>query len=111
MTISVALAINRKLVIGIINAPCIGKLYAACKNQGATLNGKPMKVSNCEKLEVAQCILEVWSRDPPESEKIQIHNFQQLIGKTHSLRCYGSAAINLAFVAAGQCDIYCHSGK
>ena len=46
VTISVGLTINGKLVIGIINAPCIGKLYAAVKGRGATCNGKPMKVWN-----------------------------------------------------------------
>ena len=48
VTISVGLTINGKLVIGIINAPCIGKLYAAVKGRGATCNGKPMKVWNNE---------------------------------------------------------------
>lgn len=44
VTISVALAINRKLVMGIIAAPCIGKVYTAIKGQGAKLNGKPITV-------------------------------------------------------------------
>ena len=44
MTISVGLAINNRLVIGIISAPCIGKLFAAVKGRGATCNGKPIKV-------------------------------------------------------------------
>lgn len=44
VTISVALAINHRLVIGIIAAPCIGKIYTAIKGQGAKLNGKPIKV-------------------------------------------------------------------
>ena len=44
VTISVGLTINGKLIIGIISAPCIGKLYAAVKGQGATCNGIPMKV-------------------------------------------------------------------
>ena len=96
-----ALAINRKLVIGIISAPCIGKLYAACKNGGATINGKPMRVSNCEKIELAQCIFEVWSRDGADSEAIQLHNMKQIVSKVHSVRTLGSACLNLAFVAAG----------
>ena len=96
-----ALAINRKLVIGIISAPCIGKLYAAYKNGGATINGKPMRVSNCEKIELAQCIFEVWSRDGADSEAIQLHNMKQIVSKVHSVRTLGSACLNLAFVAAG----------
>jgi fructose-1,6-bisphosphatase/inositol monophosphatase family enzyme len=43
VSISVALAIGRRLVLGIISAPCLGKTYSAIKGRGATLNGKPMK--------------------------------------------------------------------
>ena len=37
---SVGLAINKKLVLGIINAPCIDKCYSAIKGKGAFLNGE-----------------------------------------------------------------------
>jgi len=110
VTISVALAINRRLVLGIISAPCIGKLYAARKNHGATLNGKPIKVSNCEKLNLAQCILEFWSCSGKDHEEKQLYNAKQLISKVHSLRSIGSACLNLAFIAAGNSDIYCQAG-
>ena len=104
------MAINRRLVLGIISAPCIGKLYAARKNHGATLNGKPIKVSNCEKLNLAQCILEFWSCSGKDHEEKQLYNAKQLIGKVHSLRSIGSACLNLAFIAAGNSDIYCQAG-
>jgi len=110
VSISVGLTINGKLVIGIINAPCIGKLYAAVKGRGATCNSKPIKVSNCTQLSLAQCILEVWSRDGAESEAKQQANFSSIVSKVHSVRCLGSACLNLAFVAAGNSDIYCHAG-
>ena len=70
---------------------------------------KPHKfqVSDCTELKLAQCIFEVW---PDMNEQIQNHNFATLSRQVHSLRCYGSAALNLAFVAAGYADIYCHIG-
>ena len=89
MTTSVALAINRRIVIGIINAPCIGKLFAAVKGRGATLNDKPIKVSLCTELSMAQCIMEVWSRDGAKQEEKQLENFRTLISKVHSFRTYG----------------------
>jgi len=110
VTISVGLTINGKLVIGIISAPCIGKLYAAVKGRGATCNSKPIKVSNCTQLSLAQCILEVWSRDGAESEAKQQANFSSIVSKVHSVRSLGSACLNFAFVAAGNSDVYCHAG-
>lgn len=107
VTISVALAINKKIVLGIVSAPCIGKTFTAIKGQGCKLNGQNVKVSECKDLKLAQCILEVW---PDMKETIQNHNFATIVKQTHSLRCYGSAALNLAFVAAGYADIYCQVG-
>ena len=77
VTISVALAINKKIVLGIVSAPCIGKTFTAIKGQGCKLNGQNVKVSECKELKLAQCILEVW---PDMKETIQNHNFAT-IGK------------------------------
>jgi len=107
VTISVALAIDKKLVLGIIAAPCIGQTFTAIHGQGSKLNDKPIKVSDCTKLKLAQCIFEVW---PDMKEEIQNHNFATIVKNVHSMRCYGSAALNLAFVAAGYADIYCQVG-
>ena len=107
VTISVALAINKKIVLGIVAAPCIGKTFTAIKGQGCKLNGQHIKVSDCKQLKLASCILEVW---PDMKEEIQNHNFATIAKQVHSLRSYGSAALNLAFVAAGYADIYCQTG-
>ncbi len=110
VSISVCLAINKQLVIGIISLPVLGRLYSAIKGQGATMNGKPIKVSNCTEVGQAQVIFEAWSRDGQVSEQRQINNFSQIVAKAHSIRCMGSAAINLAFLANGHCDLYHHVG-
>ena len=81
VTISVALAINKKIVLGIVSAPCIGKTFTAIKGQGCKLNGQNIKVSECKELKLAQCILEVW---PDMKETIQNHNFAT-IGNVCSL--------------------------
>ena len=46
VTISVALAIDKKIVAGIVAAPCIGKTFTAIQGKGSQLNGKPIHVSN-----------------------------------------------------------------
>ena len=44
-SISVGLVVNKRVVIGIVFAPIIGRLYTAIKGKGAKLNGKPIKVT------------------------------------------------------------------
>jgi len=70
VTISVALAINKKIVLGIVSAPCIGETFTAITGQGCKLNGQKVNVSECKELKFAQCILEVGPRRP-----MQNHNF------------------------------------
>ncbi len=43
--IAVALVVNGRPLLGIVHAPALGETYVAVKGAGATLNGKPTKVS------------------------------------------------------------------
>jgi fructose-1,6-bisphosphatase/inositol monophosphatase family enzyme len=45
-SISVGLAINRRLVLGIVSVPMIGHTYTAIKGKGAFLNGDQVTVSS-----------------------------------------------------------------
>ena len=38
------LTVNRKLVLGVVNCPLIGKLYSATKEGGAFCNGDKIRV-------------------------------------------------------------------
>lgn len=43
--ISVGLAINKELVVGVVYNPIANEMYSAFKGHGAYLNGKPIQVS------------------------------------------------------------------
>jgi fructose-1,6-bisphosphatase/inositol monophosphatase family enzyme len=43
--ISVALAVNRRIEIGVVHVPVLDQLFVARKGKGATLNGKKIKVA------------------------------------------------------------------
>lgn len=48
--ISIGLAINKQIVLGIVNTPAQNKIYTAKLGQGAFCNGEPIHVSDCEKV-------------------------------------------------------------
>lgn len=50
--ISVGLAINRELVVGIIYSPIENHMYSAWKGHGAFLNGERIHVSKCAKVAI-----------------------------------------------------------
>jgi hypothetical protein len=43
--VSIGLAINRKIVLGVISVPLIGHTYTAIKGRGAFLNGDQVSIS------------------------------------------------------------------
>lgn len=43
--ISIALAVNKQIVIGIVYNACIDEMFTAKRGKGAFLNGKPIHVS------------------------------------------------------------------
>lgn len=115
VSISVALAIGRKIVIGIVCIPTYGQMYTAIRGQGAKLNGKTISVRrDCKSLNQALVIFELHPRAGEKGfEKLVDHQMEtlgHLMKHSHGFRCLGSAAINLAFVAAGQADTYFHNG-
>ena len=43
--VSIALAVNKQPVVGVVFNPILKELFSAVKGKGATLNGSPIKVS------------------------------------------------------------------
>jgi len=110
ISISVALTINKCLEIGIIYLPALNMMYTARKGKGAELNGKKISVSGCKDLSSAMFLQEIWARSGnTKNESWQLNCIAALMKRAHSVRSLGSAAINLAFVAAGQADAYSQS--
>jgi myo-inositol-1(or 4)-monophosphatase len=125
--ISLGLAIDRRPAIGVIYNPWQNLLYSAIKGQGAFLSRGAG--SQPERLPLAQSprplqglgnalVAVEWgsTRDGPNFD-LKVDVFRRLAGSTetggsmvHSLRSLGSAALNIAAVAAGQIDVYWEGG-
>jgi len=110
ISISVALSVEKRLEIGIVYLPALDMMYAARRGKGAERNGKKITVSGCEELSSAMVLQEMWaSTGNTDNEAWQLMCIAAFMKRVHSVRSYGSAAINLAFVAAGQADAYSQS--
>ncbi len=103
--ISIGISINEEIVAGIIYQPITDELFIAEKGKGAFFNKAPLKVSSTQKVDDAT----VATGLPYELETEQYKAFDDLncIFKMGSpLRILGSAAINMAYLAAGRFDAY-----
>ncbi|XP_058118905.1 uncharacterized protein LOC131288888 [Anopheles ziemanni] len=104
--ISIALAVDGQLVIGIISNPSNNELYTAIKGQGAFLNGAPIKARTTELLKDALVGHEfsIGSYQPIRAALFE--RGKRFIEKCLGLRAFGSAALSLAYIASGQIDAY-----
>jgi len=103
--VSIALEKNSEIVIGVVYNPLTDEMFAAEKGLGATLNGQPIHVS--ETAQLGKSFLasgfpyDVWS-----SPLNNLYEWEQFLQKTISVRCDGSASLDLCHVASGCLDGY-----
>lgn len=105
-SISIALHEGGRTRVGVICEPLHDRLFAARAGGGATLNGRPMRVS--DKAPLQRCIVGCdWSRSP-EQRKASVRIFTDFADEARTLRSLGSAALGFCYVAAGWLDLYYH---
>jgi myo-inositol-1(or 4)-monophosphatase len=90
------------LEAGAIYAPVFGDLYAARRGEGATCNGRPIRVSTTASVAEAMVCT---GFHPARYERNGAY-FAALSRKAQAVRRDGSAALDLAFVAAGRFDAF-----
>jgi len=101
--VSIALARrDDEIEVGVLYDPTRNELFAAERGRGATLNGNPMHVSKTPRL--AESILGTGFPSHKRHKNPNIYFYQQITLRSHGVRRAGSAALDLANVAAGRYD-------
>lgn len=90
------------LVAGVIYDPLRDELFSAEKGKGAFLNGKPMRTSSIPRL--AEALLATGFPSRKRHASPNIHFYQEFTLRSHGVRRAGSAALDLAYVAAGRLE-------
>ena len=104
-SISVALEQQGELVLGVVYEINRDECFYAWKDGGAFLNGKPMHVSAAPK--IANTLLATgFPYYDFDKQEPYLEVFKELMRSCHGLRRIGSAAVDLAYVAAGRFDGY-----
>ena len=103
MPISIALERQGQLVAGVIYNPAMDELYTAERGGGAFLNDRRLRVAARSKLSDA-----VIGTGMPHLGRGQHGNYlielRHVMGEVAGVRRLGSAALDLAYVAAGRMD-------
>lgn len=91
-----------EMVTGVIYDPLRDELFSAAKGEGARLNGQPIHVSRQSTLQEALIATGFPSQKRHRSPNV--HFYQEFTLRSHGVRRAGSAALDLAYVAAGRLD-------
>ena len=104
--VSIALQVNKRTVVGAIYDPNRRELFSAQLGHGAWLNGHPMKVSEEPDLKQAVVITGFPPRRDGDDIEAITARLARVVMASRGLRRMGSAALDLANVAAGRFDAY-----
>lgn len=104
-TVSIGLQYKGEAVLGVVYAPYFDELYTAVKGGGAYLNGKSLRVS--AKSALAESVLGTgFPYDKDVNPDNNAGNLVSILPSLRGIRRMGSAAYDLACVAAGFLDGY-----
>ncbi len=107
--VSIALVENGEPTDAVIFDPLRNEIYSASKGAGATLNDKKIRVAERKDMTGAMLIT---GFPPRERARVapQMAALQGMLGEAEDFRRTGSAALDLAYVAAGRVDGYFEAG-
>jgi myo-inositol-1(or 4)-monophosphatase len=108
--VSLALEDEEGLAVAVIHAPYLGEVYHALRGGGAFLNGTPIRVSSAASLRESLLA----TGFPFKQGKGDLDEYMRMVAASiraaRDVRRAGSAALDLAFVAAGRVDAYFETG-
>ena len=104
---SVALAINKQVVIGIVYNALQEELFTAIRGRGSYMNGKKIHVTHTTELNRAIIGTNPGSKRGDEIVKVWLHNLNQLMSRgVAGVKMFGNSAMDCCYVACGRTDCF-----
>ena len=102
-SVTVGAADRQGLLAGAVLDPLRGELFTAARGQGAFLGERRLAVSGCQRL-LDALLVTGFAYDSHENAARALRIFGDFTVRATSIRRLGSAALDLAYVAAGRLD-------
>lgn len=107
--ISIALAKDGEVVSGMVVDPAKEEVFEAHRGEGATLNGRPIRVAEHRLL--SDCLVVTgFPYDRRQRIDMLLERVRRILMKCQGMRRLGSASLDLCYVACGRFDIYLEDG-
>ena len=109
VSVSVALTFQGEPIVGVVYNPILNEMFQAGRGLGSTLNQQSIHVSKISSLENS-LLATGFAYDRAKTVDTNYPEFCHLTHHSQGVRRGGSAAIDLAYVAAGRLDGYWERG-
>ena len=106
--VSIALEDADGELLGVVLDPLTGELFRATRGGGTELDGRPVRVRDCDDLSRA-LIATGFSYDP-DARREQAAAATHILPRVRDIRRAGAASLDLAWLAAGRLDGYFERG-
>ncbi|XP_032875294.1 inositol monophosphatase 2 [Amblyraja radiata] len=111
VAVSIGLAVNKELELGVIYNCVKEKLYTGRRGHGAFCNGEKLQASKQQDISKALILTELGSIREPTAVRMLFNNMEKLISvQAHGIRIIGSAALDLCHVATGDVEAFYQFG-
>jgi myo-inositol-1(or 4)-monophosphatase len=101
--VSIAVEHQGEIVVGVVHAPMLAETFVAVRGRGAVLNGRPIHVSAVPVLD-RSLLATGFPYDIRTRPDNNLDHWARFAVRCQAVRRDGSAALNLAYVAAGRFD-------
>ena len=107
--VSIALAVKGKIEQAVVYDPTRNDLFTATRGRGAFMNERRIRVS--KRTDLRQCLISTgFPFRPGDNFNAYLRLMGEVMQRTAGLRRPGSAALDLAYVAAGFTDAFFETG-
>ncbi|OPY13004.1 MAG: Inositol-1-monophosphatase [Syntrophus sp. PtaB.Bin001] len=101
--VSIALEHKKRIIVGVVYNPMMDELFLAERGRGSWLNDRRIQVS--ETADLSQSLIATgFPYDIRESKINNLDHFNSMVKQVQAIRRAGSAALDMAYVAAGRFD-------
>jgi myo-inositol-1(or 4)-monophosphatase len=101
--VSIGVECDDVRTVGVVYDPLLDEEYRAVRGEGATRNGRPIRVSQQRRLGEA-LVATGFAYDVRRSPEDNVDHFVSVVKRARAIRRDGSAALDLCYVAAGRFD-------
>lgn len=103
--VSLALSYEDEVIMGFVYGVMLDELFSCIKGQGAKLNGRPIYTSEHEFLKTSVVVTGFPFRHTEWVDR-QFDILRLMLKHSHGFRRFGSAALDLAYVACGRVEAF-----